>query len=74
MSKIQYRVDQLNTFYTMNTHKAEYEDYRKLLQPEECWSENQLNVTSLIMLSQRKSYSTSTILTCAEEKQYGLKK
>lgn len=63
-----------NTFYTMGIHKAEYEDYGKLLKPQEQWSENKKNITSLITLSQRKSHSISTILMRAEEKQYGLKK
>lgn len=76
VSKIvtQYGIDQLNTFNMMNTHKAKYEDYGELLKPQESWSEKQLNIISLITLSQRKSYSISTILTCATEKQYGLKK
>lgn len=71
---IQYEIDQLNTFNGMNTHKAKYEDYGKLLKPQESWSEKQLNITSLIMLGQKKSYSIATILTCAAEKQYGVKK
>lgn len=55
--------------------QAEDEDFGKLLKPQEPWSENQLNPTSLVTsLSQRKSSIIFTILVCAEEKQYGLKK
>lgn len=50
-------MDQLSTFYTMNVHKAKYDDYGKMLKPQESWSENWLDITSLITLSQRNSIS-----------------
>lgn len=46
----------------------------KISKPQECWSRNQSNATSLGKLNQTKSYSISTIPVCAEEKQCGLKK
>lgn len=54
--------------------QAKSDDFKKLLKPQEPWSENQWNPTSLVMLSPKKISSIATILVCAEKTQCGLKK